>query len=711
MEAERVRPQLDRILASAAFADAERASRFLRFVVERTLEGRTGEIKESVIAVEVLGRSASSFDSKSDPIVRVEAGRLRDRLSSYYQSSGEADRILIALPKGGYVPEFSERQIPSSTKAMHSALRVAAGVLLGFALALVVLSYFRRVPESGEVLLLSILPPENASFDSFAVSPDGRKLAFTAALNGKVMLWVRALDSLEAKPLAGTENATNPFWSPDSQAIGFVVTPTAKLKTIEIAGGPARDIADVVVGCGGSWNPEGVIVFCARPVGVLYQVPAAGGKPEPVTSLDPSHAEVTHSFPQFLPDGRHFLYLAASSRQGESSIRVGSLDSTTSKVLLSADTSAAYAPLLRGHPASLLFVYHGALIAQPFDSRRLELSGERTVVVPEVRYRPWERARFSVSSNGVLLYQGGSAENHQLAWFDRRGNLLAAVGPHNDYGAFSLSPDERHVAVYRDDDPATVSPTIWVMDLSRQGAVSRFTDTGVAQANFAPVWSPDGSEILFSRGDDRGMRILRQALNGGTAKAVLDTEGPKFPTDWSSDGRFITYGSQWPDYRYLHTWTLSLIAPGQQEKPRPLLQHPYEELSAYFSPAHGRATPRWIAYTSNETGREEVYVRDFPAGNHKWQVSNHGGLLPHWRHDGRELFYLTPEGTLMAVSVSPATSFQFGAPKPLFETALRFTTVQIIMNQYAVARDGQRFLFNRRVSETASGEITALIPR
>lgn len=706
-----MRVQLQRILRSSAFANAERASSFLRFVVERALEGRTREIKESVIAVEVLGRNPSLFDSKSDPIVRVEAGRLRERLRSYYQSAGEADSVFIVLPKGGYVPEFSQRRVSGARKAMRPAPLVVAGALLGFAVAVVVDQfYFRRLPESSEVLRLSILPPENTSFESFAVSPDGRKLAFTGALNGKVKLWVRALDSLEAKPLTGTENATNPFWSPDSQAIGFVVTPTAKLKTIEIAGGPAREIADVVVGCGGSWNPDGVIVFCPRPVGVLYQIPAAGGKPKPVTALDPSRAEVTHTFPQFLPDGRHFLYLAASSHPDQSSIRVGSLDSTASKVLLSADTSAAYAPLLRGHPSSLLFVYHGALMAQPFDSRRLELSGERTVVVPEIRYRPWQRAMFSISSNGVLLYQGGSPENHQLAWFDRRGNFVAAVGPRNDYGAFSLSPDERHLAVYRDDDPATVFPTIWMIDLTRESAVSRFTDTDVAQANFAPVWSPDGREILFSRGDDRGMRLLRQALNGGTARVVLDTEGPKFPTDWSSDGTFITYGSQWPDYRYIHTWTVSLGASGRQQKPRPFLQHPYEEFTAYFSPAD-RTAPRWIAYTSNETGSEEVYVRDFPGGSHKWQVSSHGGLMPHWRRDGQELFYLTPDGTLMAVAVRPAAAFEFGAPQALFETGLRLSPVQIIMSQYAVARDGQGFLFNRRIPETTRGAITALIPR
>jgi len=667
--------QLDRILASAAFADAGRASSFLRFVVERKLEGRDGEIKESVIAVEVLGRTPS-FDSKSDPIVRVEAGRLRERLSSYYEAEGGADPVLISLPKGRYVPEFTERRP-------------------------------REASNNVGVLRLSILPPENASFESFAVSPDGRKLAFTAALNGTMMLWVRALDSVEAKPLAGTDNASWPFWSPDSLSIGFFAP--HKLKAVGISGGPARDIVDIIVGRAGAWSPEGVILFCPRPIGPLHQIPVAGVTPSPATSLDEARAEVAHGFPQFLPGGRQFLYLAASSRPGESSIRAGSLDSTGSKVLVRADTSAAYAPILRGHPASLLFVHDGVLMAQAFDSRRLELSGERMVVVPQVRHRRWRQSTFSVSTNGVLLYQ--DAEHRQFSWFDRQGKLLAAVGPQNDCLSFTLSPDERYVALHRHDDPDTVLPTIWVMDLSREGAVFRFTDTDVAQPEFTPVWSPDSSEILFSRGDERRMRLFRQALSGGTAQCVLDTEGPKFPSDWSSDGEFIAYTSQVPDYRYLHTWIVALSGQEERAKPRPFLQHSYQEFTAQFSPADAGESPRWLAYTSNETGRYEVYVRDFPEGRHKWQVSNQGGLQPHWRRDGRELFYLTLDGTLMSVSVNPGPDFEFGASQTLFRTGLRFLTLYTIwMNQYAVSRDGQRFLLNRSLPQTAHCAITAVIP-
>jgi eukaryotic-like serine/threonine-protein kinase len=668
-------------MASTTFADAERARRFLRYVVERKLEGRDGEIKESVIAIEVLGRSAS-FDSKSDPIVRVEAGRLRDRLGAYYEAEGGADPILISLPKGRYIPEFTER---------------------------------RPVQSRGAgVLRLSVLPPEDAIFESFAVSPDGRNLAFTAALNGRIMLWVRALDSLEAKPVAGTDYASWPFWSPDSRSIGFFVA--NKLKAVDISGGPAREIADVVVGKGAAWSPEGVIVFCPRPMGILYRVSDGGGTPVPVTSLDESRAEVTHGFPQFLPDGRHFLYLAASSRPGASSIRAASLDSGSSKVLLTAHTSAAYAPVLSGNPPSLLFVHDGALIAQPFDWQSLELRGERAVIVPEIRHQRWNQARFSVSSKGVLLYQAGCAENLQLTWFDRQGKSISAAGLPNDFLSIKLSPDDRYVAVHRHDDPDTTQPTIWMMDLFRDGAVFRITDADLAVAELTAVWAWDSSEILFSRGDDRRMGLFRRALSGGAARCVLDTEGPKFPADWSSDGKFIAYTSQFPDYRNLHTWIATLSDRQDEAKSSPFLQHSCNEFSAEFSPEEAGEAPRWVAYASNETGRSEIYVRDFPGGGHKWQVSSHGGVQPHWRRDGREIVYLSLDGMLMSVALDPeghahSDTFEFAPAQPLFATGLRFLTrYGVWMNQYAVSRDGQRFLLNLPVQEGAQGAITAVIP-
>jgi hypothetical protein len=524
------------------------------------------------------------------------------------------------------------------------------------------------------------------------------------------MLWVRALDSLEARPLAGTDSAAWPFWSPDSLSIGFFAP--HKLKAVEIGGGPAREIADVIVGRGAAWSREGVIVFGPRPVGPLHRVSDAGGQPVPVTSLDETRGEVMHAFPQFMPDGRQFLHLAASSQPGGSSVRAGSLDSASSKMLLSSDTSAAYAPVLPGYPPSLLFVHNGSLMAQAFDPRSLELSGERTVIVPEVRYQRWNQPQFSVSGDGVLLYQSGCAENHQLTWFNRQGEPFSAAGPRNNFLSFALSPDERYVAVNRLEDPGTALPTIWVVDLSRGSAVFRFTDPDVGEPEFNAVWAPNGSEILFSRGDERRMRLFRQALSGGAARCVLDTVGPKFLTDWSSDGQFLCYSSQVPDYRNLHIWILALTGEAEESKPRSFLQHPYQEFGAQFSPANGAEGPRWLAYASDETGRYEIYVRDFPDGRHKWQASSQGGLQPHWCGDGRELFYLTPDGTVMSVPVNPGSGFEFGPSEQLFPTGFRFQgRYSFWMNQFDVARDGQRFLLNRRLPEPAQGAITAAIPR
>jgi len=677
MEAARVRAQLSRILTSATFTDAGRASSFLRFIVEHALDGRPSEIKESVIAVEVLGRS-TSFDSKTDPIVRVEAGRLRDRLREYYDRHGPADDVLISVPKGGYVPEFSERQLPAQL----------------------------QIPN---VLRLSLLPPESAAFDAFVISPDGRRLAFSADVNGRMMLWVRDLDSLEAKLLPGTEIAAFPFWSPDSRSIGFF-TPF-KLKVIHAAGGPCRDIADVVMGRGGAWNREGIIVFCPRPVGALYQISAAGGTPQAVTSLDAARAEVSHGFPQFLADGRRFLYFAASCRPGESSIRMGSLDSTTSKPLVGAETSAAYAPVFGGRSGVVLYISHESLVAQPLDHQTLELTGEPEIVAPEVRYRRWGQAGVSISSDGLLLYRRGTNDIHQFTWIDRQGMAVSTVGPRNGFASsphysFNLSPDERRVAIHRHDDPDTALARIWVMDLFRGGTMWRFTDPGGPEAEFCPVWSPSGAELLFSRGDDRGMRLLRQAISGGSPASIVDTKGPKFPTDWSGDERFITYNSQEPDYRYQHIWVASPIA---SDQPHPLLQRSHHDGSARFAPMPAGDGPRWIAYTSDETGQHQIYVRSFPDSGRKWQISNEGGFLPQWRRDGRELFYVAPDGTLMAVAVGRDAS-ECGRPQELFVTGLQLHSYSIWMNQYSVANDGQRFLLNRS-TEGSPVALTALIPR
>jgi hypothetical protein len=440
-------------------------------------------------------------------------------------------------------------------------------------------------------------------------------------------------------------------------------------------------------------------------------VPEGGGEPRAVTQLDDTVAEVAHGFPHFLPDGRSFIYFAMCAQGEHSAIRVASLDSPPSTVLLHTDTSATYAPLLRELRSALVFVSSGTLMAQRLDVERLQMEGERVVLAKNVRYRRWHQARVSIAANGVLLSQEGHHEHQRFSWLDREGALIESVGPANDAIAFTLSPDERHVAFYRNSDPATVYPKAWAMDLVRQGAAFRVSDSETPEADFMPIWSPDGRELLYSRGDDRRMQLMRQAFMGGAAaECVLDSPGPKFPSDWSSNKRFVAYTAPAPDFRYLHVWTADLDTKGAPAVA--FLKHGYGETSACFAPSGEASEPCVVAYASADTGRDEIYVCDFPTGERKRHVSVNGGLMPHWRHDGRELFYLALDGTLMAVPMAFGASMEIGVPRALFATGLQFVPQhKSWMNQYAVARGGERFLINRPNPESTRNEITIVVPR
>ena len=699
---EQIRAQLGRILASAAFDQADRARAFLSFVVAASLDGTVGEIKESVIAVEALARP-TSFDPKSDPIVCVEAGRLRTRLKTYYDSEGLQDPILITLPKGGYVPEFAKRT-PTVwlATARQPVLLVAVGVLGGLSLAAVGLLLFPKAPRVGDVLRLSLNPPPGSTIQTSRISPDGKMIAFTALQQNETMLWVRALDSPEARVIPGTERATQAFWSPDSRSLAFFGTNT--LRRVELPGGPAQEICAVSIPMGGgSWSRNGVIVFSPRPEGVLYRVPAAGGTPQPVTVLDQSRGELAHRSPEFLPDGRHFLYVASSGKPGGTAVRVGSVDSLDSKILLEAAGNAVYALPEPGKPGSLLFYFQGTLMAQPFDPERLLLSGGRTAVATEISYRQG-RADFSVSANGVLAYQPTNGKELQLGWFDRDGRPIRSIGAHNDYVALRLSPDEERLAFIEEENFSS-NGSVWVMELAR-GVVSRATN--LPHTSLMPVWSPDGNEILFSSGNEQSMRLLRQSLNSSKPVTVLDTPGPKFPTDWSADGRFITYFTSWPEFARLKTVVLDLRNAEQKNFQVLFMQGQYSETEAMFSPGFTSTGPRWIAYTSKETGRPEVYVRSFPKGDQKRQISTGGAWQPLWRRDGRELFFLSQDGLLMAADIGEGANFQAGAPHPLFRTTIPPYpgSPQIPANAYAVSKDGQRFLVNQTADGASRGSIS-----
>ncbi|HET6890176.1 MAG TPA: hypothetical protein VFH31_03670, partial [Pyrinomonadaceae bacterium] len=549
-----------------------------------------------------------------------------------------------------------------------------------------------RTPVDERVLKLSVLPPENATVagagTGFALSPDGRRLAFVASFEGQNLLWVRSLDSLSTQSLSGTEGASpNIFWSPDNRFIGFFAG--GKLKKVDASGAPPQTLCDGAGG-GGAWNREGVIIFSHGGSG-LHRVSATGGEPIPVTTLDQSRFETSHRWPYFLPDGRHFLYLVRSSQPENGGIFVGSLGSKDTKHLLSNTLSAAYAP-----PGFLLFWQNEKLMAQPFDVDEFQLTGEPLPVAEHVSYNlGLARAAFSVSENGVLAYRSGSSQVNQPLWFDRGGKQIGALGAAGLYLTLSPSPDESRVALDRV-DTQTGTYDIWLVDLLRD-IPSRFTTDPASDSN--PLWSPDGSRIVFtSNREGQGDLYQKSASGSGNEEVMLKSSEAKVPDDWSSDGQFIVYETINPKTRR-DLWVLPMSGDRQ---PFPFLQTEFDEHQAQFSP-----DGKWIVYTSDESGAPEVYVQTFPASGGKWRVSTGGGSQPSWRRDGKELFYVAADRKLMAVDIKLGATFEARTLKTLFAT--RVLTLTGYRYHYAVTADGQRFLINTTIEEIGTGPISVVV--
>jgi len=594
-----------------------------------------------------------------------------------------------------------------------AVLCVALAAALAFGLR-------RRQNVAGErITRLSLLPPEKATFvpGTLAVAPDGSRIAFVALTSdSRRLLWVRPLDALEAQPLSGSEGAISPFWSPDSRFIGFFAD--GKLKKVEPSGGVPQTVCDAAPiaggggapgnGRGGTWNRDGTIVFAPNPLTVLHRVSAAGGQPEPLTVLDAARQENSHRWPNFLPDGRHFLFFARSRQRENRAIYLGSLDSKVTRRLMPADSNAVFAP-----PGYLLFLREGTLVALPFDEKTFQWTGEPIRIAEKVRGADAQAAAsFDVSETGVLAYGSGSTTNQQLAWFSREGKRLGSVGPGGSYLAFRLSPDQKRVAL---DvlDPEVGGRQIWLLDLGRDIA-SRITSEPWQQQ--LPIWSPDGDRLVFAS-DREGIFNLseRPASGVGGEKPLFKSSTGDLPSDWSPDGRYIlfervdagpasasktTQDPQWWGPARRSLWVMPMSG---ESKPTPVLQSPFSESYGRFSPDGRR-----IAYVSNESGRSEVYVETFPVPTGKMRISTHGGTEPFWRRDGKELFYLAPDRRLMAVSVEAGPSrFDAGRPQPLFEIAPE--QIGAMRHRYAVTADGQRFLLATIAEESFSPAITVVL--
>jgi eukaryotic-like serine/threonine-protein kinase len=587
-------------------------------------------------------------------------GRLSDASVARLEIDEALSGPLLDIPAAQTPSRRKERFAWASVLMLVAALAVAIAVWA-----------LRPLPPAGE-LRFEINTPATTDPASLAISPDGRKIVFVAMSEGRAKLWLRRFDSGSAAPLPGTDGAMAPFWSPDSRTVAFFTNTDDQLKRLDIDGRSLQALGRFPLGIGGTWNQDGTILFATlSELGPIRRIPATGGEPSAVTRLEaPRQA---HFFPQFLPDGRRFLFHVPVP--APAGLYVGQLDGSGTQRLVDSDDGPG-AVYVSGH---LLFLQQGALFAQAFDPVRLVLSGSPLRVAEHVK-------AMSASSTGTVVYRTGSAgidSARPLVWFDRSGTELGKVGdPENVTRNPSLSPDGRHVALMGGNGP----PGIWLLPLDR-GTLTRFTlDAALVQLD--PVWSPDGSRLVFSSNRTGRSDLYQKPVTAaGKEELLLSTPEAKAASDWSADGRFLLYGTYFDPQMGMDIWALSL----DDRKPFEVVRTNFDEKDGQFSP-----DGKWIAYQSNETGRFEIYVQPFPGPGRREPISTNGGAQVRWRRDGRELFYIALDGRLMAVPIRFPTEghVEAGAPVPLFATRVGGAVRGPDRQQYAVSADGQRFLMS-----------------
>jgi len=575
---------------------------------------------------------------------------------------------------------------------------------LAAALAALSAIHFRETPAQPAAVRFQVPAPEGGVFTQgfMALSPDGRQLAFLASGKGGLQLWVRGLDSLEARPLPGTEGGIFPFWSPDSRLVAFT-SADRKLKKIEVSGGPAQTLCSLLDipysrPYAGDWTRDGAIFF-GGPDGI-YRVPQAGGQPVRVTQADAAHGELYNAYPQILADGRHFLYLNVFAASENNGIYLGSFDGKVKKRLAATTRGFRYAaPSEDGKPGHLLFLREETLMAQPFDPKTLEVAGDAFPIAERVSGAGPTYAAFTVSGDRALAYYSGGAAagRRQLTWYDRTGKALAPLGERAAYNNVALSRDGARAAVTQDSQNGR-SLNLWLIDVAR-GIPGRFTFEDSA-ADLDPVWSPDGSRVAFGSNREGRVYTLYVKSTGNAAKEerLQKAETGERPCDWSPDGRTLMYTRGSPGGGHYGLWSLSdMTGDPANRKASAYLDTKFNTTQCQFSP-----DGHWVAYSSDEAANGmEVYVQSFPAGSGTVRVSSGGGSQPRWRRNGKELFYMGPGGKLMAVDVKTAPAFQAGTPHALFDSHMwlpeaggRLTATTMLIFRYDVTSDGQRFLVN-----------------
>jgi serine/threonine protein kinase/Tol biopolymer transport system component len=601
-----------------------------------------------------------------------------------WQSAGDIARELKWIAEGGSQASAPAQIIPHHRKLPYlpwatAAFGVAIAIVFGALLA-------NRTPKPQPLVRSLILPEENTTplitqdnAGPVVLAPDGSALAYVATdAHGQILLWVRKLNELHARPIPGTDGANFPFWSVDSHSLGFFAG--GKLKTIPLDGGSPSVVCDAPLGRGGSWNSEGTILFAPTFESGLFQVSSSGGTPQPVTKLDKSKHD-SHRWPHFLPDGRHFLYLAithSSPRDPNNGIYFASLDGRENRLVMQNDSQADYSS------GYLLFLRDTALMAQPFNPKTGSLEGSPAPIVEQVLLDPgtW-RAALTSTEGGLLAYLSGGAAANQLTWYDRSGKNIGLAGAKTlNLNHVRISPDGLKIAA----DLGESLTDIWIYDAQR-GVSTRFT-FGPGSSS-APVWSSDGKWIVYGLLERGHLDFYRKPSSGmGQPELLLEGDAKNlqnWPNDWSPDGKSLIYAVG-DLVGAAQLWVLPLT--GEDRKPKSLMPSGFMTMEARYSP-----DGHWIAYTSNESGKFEVYVVPSSGNGGKWQISSGGGQQALWRRDGKELFYLSSDDKLMSVPIKlNADSVQADAPRPLFSLANSILSVNGLVAPYDVTADGKRFI-------------------
>lgn len=627
-------------------------------------------------------------------LVRVVNRCLEKDPSARYQSTHDLAFSLeaIMLAPGGETEATAAMTPPAAFRRRPIAAAAALAIVGLAALASALIVIGRRGADSQTAVELVVAAPtgwstrtNTGTARNLALSPDGRQLAFAAAdASGRSTIWLRSLDDIAPRALAATDHAGSLFWSPDGRFLAFVAD--GRLKRIDVFGGPPQIVANTAIPLGGDWAADGTIVFNAIVTGGLSRVSASGGTVGPVTTLAPG--EIRHVSPHFLPDGRHFLF---GSFDGTNAVHVGSLDSIERKeILRDVGLSTAYSG------GRLFFTRAGTLMAQTFELANMSLVGEPEPVA-EI-----PAGQFDVAQNGVLAYQSGvDASQSRLEWVDRQGKPAGSLGAVANYYTVEMSPDGSRAAGGIPERVNALASDVWMYDLTGQGR-TRLTFDAEHTLGRA-VWAPEGNRLVYMkrRRGQASFDLFQRAVDGsGTEQAVLESPVSKQPLSWSTDGRFLLYLAAPGSAATGNDLWVFPFAPGRQ--PFPFLQTRFSETAGQFSP-----NGRWIAYVSTESGRPEIYAAAFPGAGGTRQVSTGGGTFVRWRRDGKEMYYLALNGTLMAATVdSDSEAFEVKSVQPLFATSLYGDF------PFDVSRDGQRFLtISAQGAGGASGIVVAMPSR